>query len=176
VAADRCSGTVLDPGDTCEIAVRHAPRGTGPRPGGLRIPSDSPAGPRLVLLRGAGQPAELQVAPAVTAARRVVQVSGSRLPPDTDVTVVLADGISRGSGTTDARGELRLPLLVLPQGRGDLLVRATAVRDGVTVRAEAPLLVVPAPWCRPRSRRVADGGYGRRPRTSPRRTTTEDLP
>lgn len=115
VTADACGARQVPPGGTCQIRVRHRPKAVGDRPGVLRIGYVGTATlTHSVPLTGAGTPPTLTASPALSPARRVVQVSGANFPPASAVTLTLFGMPGNTVARADANGAFRVPFVLLP--------------------------------------------------------------
>jgi hypothetical protein len=137
ITADTCRNTVVAPGGTCRIDVRHRPLAVGERPAVLRIDHSGTLS-HVVTLTGSGTAPTLTPSPTVVKAGEVLTVTGADFPPKSTVTVGFA-GLPAGlTVRTTADGSFTRPFVVMAH-----IERGQRPLVGTVVPASAPGLTGP---------------------------------
>ncbi|MET9274201.1 choice-of-anchor D domain-containing protein [Kribbella sp. NPDC003557] len=147
VVRTKCTQRRLEPGGACSADVQATPQLPGQRSGVLAITATDPAYTRLIPLTAQAAQPLVVVNPAVVRANRVTTVTGQNFPPGRPITLTATTPGSHLSAkaVTGPDGRWTTPLIVFPQtGTGTWPVIATV--DGTAIRAQAPVLVVPASY------------------------------
>ena len=147
VGKTTCTGITLAPDSSCSIEVSSTPQNPGQRNGVLAITTGDPAYSRLIALRSQAVQPVLQVNPGVVRMNRVATVTGQNFPPSRAVTLTLTTPGSKLllNTVTKPDGKVSAALVVFPQtSAGTWPVIATV--GGTSIRAQAPVLVVPGSY------------------------------
>jgi hypothetical protein len=111
---DRCTGTTLQPDETCRLRLRFAPSDTGRRSATLLVAAGTTAEATTGLR---GSVPELTIDPPLGRPGFLPTITGQFFPPNRTLRIVWRPGLGEVTVRSNSRGEFETQMLVLKRDR-----------------------------------------------------------